>query len=176
MKKLLLICFVFIVLFSACARDIIFESAKCSLCSGIPHHAPCIINLSTGELLELDIYEPHPTLVAEIAEEQRGGYFSLVHGAGIEGYKMGAESLVITIPIEGDKLVQKNFCNACRNLLAQHKKEGYALVDLKDAKNPTVFLIKEGLFLSLRCYEVSVDQIADEGKYKITIIGTHKST
>ena len=126
--------------------------------------------------MELDIYEPHPTLVAEIANEQRGGYFSFVRGAGVEGYKMGAESVVVTIPIKSNKLEQKYFCNTCRNLLAQHEKEGYALVDLKDPQNPAAYLIKEGLLLSLRCYEVSVDQLAEGSKYEITVIGTYEET
>lgn len=53
------------------------------------------------------MYEPHPFLVGEIAEEQRGGYFSFVRGAGVEGYKLGAESVTITIPAKADKMDQQ---------------------------------------------------------------------
>ena len=75
------------------------------MCANLPHHAPCIINLNTGELLEL-------------AEEQLGGTFSFVRGAGVEGYRLGAESITIKIPVKADRLDQQYFCNTCRELLA----------------------------------------------------------
>ena len=52
---------------SACGTAVP-EPERCSLCDDLSRHAPCIINLSTGEKLELDVYEPHPFLVGEIAE------------------------------------------------------------------------------------------------------------
>ena len=57
-----------------------------SICDDLSRHGLCIINLSTGEKLELEIYEPHHFLVGEIAEEQPGGYFRFIRGATIEGH------------------------------------------------------------------------------------------
>ena len=41
---------------------------QCALCGeGMPYHAPCLINLSTGQLGELKVYDSHPSLLGEIA-------------------------------------------------------------------------------------------------------------
>lgn len=175
MKKLILSLIAILILLSACGNESP-EPDRCALCDNLSHHAPCIINLSTGELLELDVYEPHPFLVGEIAEEQRGGYFSFVRGAGVEGYKLGAESVTITIPIKADKLDQKHFCNSCRKLLTDYSKQGYALVDLKDNQAPDLYPISADLNESFRCYEISVKEIKEDGKYEISIIGTLSNT
>ena len=171
MKKLTIALVAILILLIACGTDVP-EPERCSLCDDLSRHAPCIINLSTGELLELDVYEPHPFLVGEIAEEQRGGYFSFVRGAGVEGYKLGAESVTITIPVKSDRLDQQYFCNNCRELLADYRNQGYALVDLKDTESPVVYAINADTKAAFRCYEISVQEIKEDGKYEISIIGT----
>lgn len=173
MKKAIIFCMMFLALFTACSRSPVPEPERCSLCDDLSRHAPCIINLSTGEKLELDVYEPHPFLVGEIAEEQRGGYFSFVRGAGVEGYKLGAESVTITIPVKADKMEQQFFCNACRELLADHTNSGYVLVDLKDTDAPIIYEIDEDAYYSFRCYDITIQEFMDEKKYEIVIIGTY---
>lgn len=161
-----------LVLLCVCAIARVPEPEQCSLCGDLSRHAPCIINLSTGEKLELDVYEPHPFLVGEIAEEQSGGYFSFIRGAGAEGYKLGAESITITIPLKADRLNQQYFCNHCRELLADYKNQGYALADLKDIDNPVIYAINANTKAAFRCYEISVQEIKEDGNYEISIVGT----
>lgn len=53
------------------------DPVHCALCGSgdrMTYHAPCVLNLSTGEITELRIYLPHPVLVGELAEEQQGGH------------------------------------------------------------------------------------------------------
>lgn len=172
MKKSILFCLVLLTLFAACANAPVPEPERCSLCDDLSRHAPCIINLSTGEKVELDIYDPHPFLVGEIAEEQRGGYFSFVRGAGVEGYKLGAECVVITIPTKSDEMDQQFFCNECRELLADYAKSEHVIVDLKDTDNPTVYGISVDTACSIRCYDISVQELKEDEKYEITVLGT----
>ncbi len=171
MKKLIIALFAVLILLSACGTEVP-EPERCSLCDDLSRHAPCIINLSTGEKLELDVYEPHPFLVGEIAEEQRGGYFSFVRGAGVEGYKLGAESVAITIPVKSAKMDQQFFCNTCRELLADHTNRGYVLIDLKDTNAPVIYGIIADASYSFRCYDISIKELKEDEKYEITIIGT----
>ena len=171
MKKAIIFCMMFLALFTACSRLPVPEPERCSLCDDLSRHAPCIINLSTGEKLELDVYEPDPFLVGEIAEEQRGGYFSFVRGAGVEGYKLGAESVTITIPARAEKMDQQFFCNACRELLADHTNSGYVLVDLKDTDAPVVYGISPDNDFSLRCYDISIQELTEHKKYEIIVTG-----
>lgn len=110
--------------------------------------------------------------MGEVAEEQRGGYFSFVRGAGVEGYKLGAESVTITIPIKSPRMDQKFFCNNCRECLNDYKKCGYILVDLKDPDKPVVYEIDPATSVSVRCYDIAVQEDRENGKYKIVIIGT----
>lgn len=175
MKKSAILCVALFILLSACSTERVPEPERCSLCDDLSRHAPCIINLSTGEKVELEIYEPHPFLVGEIAEEQRGGYFSFVRGAGVEGYKLGAESVTITVPTKADKLDQKHFCLNCRALLDEFKSSSYALVDLKDTENPLLFSVDNGSSFSMRCYDISITLLEDDNKYEILIVGTYQS-
>lgn len=147
------------------------EPDRCSICDDLSRHALCIVNLSTGEKLELDLYEPHPFLVGEIAEEQPGGYFSFVRGAGVEGYKVGAEYIVVSIPVRAEKMDQQYFCNACRERLAINEKNGYVLVDIKEPSEPVVYTISASTSFSVRCYSASVQENTEEDKYEITIVG-----
>lgn len=56
------------------------EPNVCGLCrnnEGVKIHAPCIINLATGEVAELAIYDPHPTEIGEVTETPKKGHVSL---------------------------------------------------------------------------------------------------
>ena len=171
MKKFMIMCIAILVLLSACTNEIL-EPEQCSLCAGLPHYAPCIINLSTGEMLELAVYEPHPFIIGELAEEQQCETFSFIRGAGVEGYKLSAESIIIKVPTNADEMEDKHFCNSCRERLADCKNQGYALLDLKDAKNPVVYKIDADAQVSFRCYSISVCEIKEDGKLEITVTGT----
>lgn len=165
MKKLTVICIVILVLLTGCTYVNAPEPEQCSLCAGLPCHAPCIINLSTGEMLELAVYEPHPFIAGELAEEQQSETFSFVRGAGVEGYRLSGESITITIPIEAEKMKEKLFCNSCRDRLASCAPRGYALVDLKDTSNPVIYTIVADLNIPLRCYNIFVHEGKESGKY-----------
>lgn len=173
MKKVAIIWMILLAVLTGCSTVSIPEPERCSLCADLPRHALCIINLSTGEKLELDLYEPHPFLVGGIAEEQPGGYFSFVRGAGIEGYKVGAEYIVISVPVKSEKMDQQFFCNDCRDRLAVNVNNGYALVDLYEPSEPIVYPINISTSFSVRCYSTSVQENAEEDKYEITIVGNY---
>ena len=173
-KKQLLIWVILLIAVVGCFTESVPEPDKCSICADISRHAPCIINLSTGEKLELDIYEPHPFLVGEIAEEQPGGYFSFIKSAGVYGYKIGAECIVVSIPIKSEKMNQHFFCNPCRKLLANETRSGYILVDLKNVEEPVVYCVNTTTSFFVRCYSVLVKENIEDHKYEITITGHYE--
>lgn len=175
MKKITII-LVIVIIFSAIIYSAlpVSEPERCSLCDSFPRHAPCILKLSTGELVELEIYDPHPYKVAEIAEEQPGGYFSFVRGAGLDGHMVAAEYLTATIPIRSESMNKDYFCNSCRSLLDDYKRCGYILVDLKDTTAPILYSIEDGTSFSLRFYEVEIGRNEEDNKYELMIRGTFK--
>lgn len=147
------------------------EPERCSLCDSFPRHAPCILKLSTGELVELEIYDPHPYKVAEIAGEQPGGYFSFVRGAGLDGHMVAAEYLTATIPVKADRMNKEYFCRDCRELLNDYKRCGYVLADVRDPEAPVPYPIEEGTSFSIRCYEIEIGKNEEDNKYELMIRG-----
>ena len=61
---------VFAIVFALWGVVAYFAPGQCTLCNFIKSHAPCIVNMQTGEVQELDLYFPHRTLVAELADPQ----------------------------------------------------------------------------------------------------------
>lgn len=147
------------------------EPKQCAICDDLPRHAPCVINLKTGEKLELDIYEPHPFIVGEIAQKQSGGYFSFIRGSGIEGYKIASEFAVVSIPAKTARISKRFFCNSCRKLLRTESYTGYVLADLITPEKPIIYSINDYTSFDLRCYNVSVQKKTEENKYEIVITG-----
>ena len=172
MKKAVILCIALLVTLSACWTNQNREPDKCSLCDNLSCHAPCIVNLSTGEILELSVYEPHPFTAGALAEEQRTGYFAFIQGAGVSGHKLGGKSVTVTIPTESGRLIRQHFCTACLDLLADYANQGYVLTDLKDPKNPIIYGIYENTSFSFRCYDVSIQKHKDAEAFVVTIIGT----
>lgn len=130
----------------------------CSLCSSLKCHAPCIVNLATGEVGELVIYEPHPTLVGELAEEQPGGFFTFRPCAGMTAVQdADARTCSVQLPENRKKLNSKYFCDSCRQLLYETQAEGYALVDLYDLNKIGAYPVEAGAVYAMRNYLVFVD-------------------
>lgn len=148
------------------------EPEHCSLCGYIPSHAPCLINLSTGEVGELRVYETHPFKVGEISSVQRGGYFCFLSAAGLRGYLDTANwETHFTIPKEQDQYEEKYFCKACRELLQECAHTGFALADLRNPEEPVIYQIVDHVLFSVRCYDVSISK-TEAGDLEIVVKGT----
>jgi len=150
------------------------EPDQCAICDHIKCHAPCLVNLSTGEIDELALYEPHFYKVGDIADEQPGGTFSFISAAGLRGYKLTAPwEIHISIPKVGDRIDKAHFCAACRDRLRDINR-GYVLVDLYIPSAPVIYPIAAGFNEQVRCYTASIAQ-PDDGAYELKITGNHES-
>ena len=63
MKRLIAITVMFLLLLTGCSSEI-QEPAVCVLCDAFPRHAPCLVDLNTGELRELEILSNTPDWLA----------------------------------------------------------------------------------------------------------------
>ena len=156
---------------SGCGADIP-EPEECALCNAFPRHAPCLVDLNTGELYELEIYKPHHTKVAELAPEQDNSYMRFVQFGEIEGVLFGGDSVRLEAPAKLSGIEEGLFCNACRQLLQENKCEGSILADLYDPKTPAIWNIKNGVSFSVRCYYVQIRKSDCAGTLEILISGT----
>ena len=151
------------------------EQKECCLCNSFRYHAPCLVDLETGELAELDLYFPHPTLVAELADPQpEQGTFSFVRLGNVSGYTDAANSIVeIDVP-SADKTTNPALCRNCREQLQAGYKSRYVLADLYDKEVKTLIPIKDDTELTLRCYEITMLHNKDKDGIAVTIQGTLK--
>ena len=172
MKRVMVIVAI-LLLFNGCSSNIP-EPKKCALCEVFPRHAPCLVNLNTGELRELGIYQPHHTKVAELSDEQYGGYMSLVQFGEITGILLGADSVELKAPIKSTGIQDGLFCNDCRKLLKDNNCQGYILADLRYPDTPSVWGIKVGISFSVRCYKIDITASDDSEKLIIVMKGTLK--
>ena len=127
-------CIVLIVSIAATAILLSTQNKKeCCLCSSFRYHAPCLIDLETGKMIELDLYFPHETLVAELADPQpEMGTFSFVSIGNVSGTKLTDSKVIeLSVPL-ADKTSNPALCKGCRRLLPSGYSGRYILADLYD--------------------------------------------
>ena len=149
------------------------EPEICALCgSGIPYHAPVLVNLSTGEAGEIRVYDPDPRHRYELAEEQSTGTFSLLHIAGAAGYRdTSNHTCCVTLPEKESSIDPAFFCRDCRALLADTATEGYILADLYNLRDMKVYAIKDNIKYTIRDYDISISTRKETGGLSINVTG-----
>ena len=141
---------------------------RCAICDSIPYHAPALVNLATGEVGELSVYEPHPFKVAELNPYQQGGTFSFIYVAGINGYSDTANwETHITIPTNENEYEEKFFCKSCRILISSHTENGFLLLDLREPEKFSILSLGSDEIQRLRCYEIQTTQQSNEVEIEI---------
>lgn len=146
---------------------------ECVLCTAAPHHAPCLLNLSTGEIGELTVYDTNPFNSKTLSDEQTTGTFSFLHCVGLIGYRDTACELCrFDIPCDADKYEPSYFCSRCRNALASYRDHAFVLVDTFEAGNPLVLPISKSVTYEMRCYRISAVYNNEHNRYEITVSGT----
>lgn len=131
------------------------EPERCSICDSIPMHAPALVNLETGEVGELAVYDPHSFKVAELNEYQQGGTFSFIYAAGLNGYSDTANwETHITIPTNENEYEEKYFCKSCRERISGHTENGYLLLNLRTPESFSILQLNSDKPQTVRCYEI----------------------
>lgn len=139
------------------------QTAKtCCLCDSFRCHAPCLIDLETGKLIELDLYFPHTTKVAELADPQpETNTFSFIRLGNAAGIRLtGSKTIELDISAS-EKTANPALCKACRKQLRGASSGRYVLADLYDKQEKTLIPIQDGLCMALRCYTITVQAQGD---------------
>lgn len=136
------------------------DPERCALCGGgVPYPAPCLVDLATGQIGEMTVYAPHPSLPGQVApmEAQPTGTFSFHPCAGLLAVQdTCAHTCAVTLPTEHGMMDPALFCKECRTLLAQAGTEGYVIVSLYDLEHIRAYPIRKGEAELIRDYRVSV--------------------
>ena len=144
----------------------------CCVCSSFRYHAPCLIDLETGEIKELDLYFPHETLVAELSDPQpERGTFSFVSIGNISGTKQTAPERV-DLHIPDDKTFFSTLCRDCRKQLPSGYTSRYVFADLYGMEEKILIPIEADVAFSLRCYDVTIQTNTEKSGVSVVIQGT----
>jgi len=170
-QKILSVALAVIVIIGA-ALAIIQGNKECCLCSSFRYHAPCLIDLETGKLIELDLYFPHESLVAELADPQpERGVFSFVSIGNVSGTKQtGPERIDLHIP--EDSTFFPALCRDCKKQLPSGYNSRYVFADLYGMDEKFLIPIEADTTFSLRCYDVTTQTNAEKGGISVVIQGT----
>lgn len=141
------------------------NATECCICGSFPYHAPCLVDLETGQLLELDLYFPHSDRVGELADPQpEMGTFSFIQLGNVTGTKQtDIKTLSLDIPLS-EKTADPKLCKRCRTQRTGKLWERYVLADLHDRERKTIIPMQDGLHLKLRCYAIAMQKDTDVWK------------
>lgn len=140
------------------------DPEQCALCAEKrQYQAPCLINLSTGQMGEMRIYTYGPTKQGKLdpREAQFSGTFNFQHCAGLTAIRdTDFHTCQVTLPAERELMNPAHFCKECRQLLAGAGLEGYVIVDLYDLDNIQAYPLRYEI---IRDYRISVSSRKNGG-------------
>ncbi len=146
------------------------DPARCRICESIPYHAPCLIDLATGEVVELAVYDSDPNIPGELSDIQQSGVLSITSICGHMAYADKNNWVMhISISKNQNEYEEQYFCRSCRELIAPFSYTGFVLADLKEPMTPKLYPITETTY-SIRCYSISISSTPDSG-FEITNTG-----
>ena len=152
------------------------EPECCAVCeegNGNRYHAPVLVNLSTGTMRELEIYDRDPRRPWEVAEEQRWDdwVFTFIDGNATMSWSSEDHKNIADIGENIGKIAPALFCHDCRALLADTATEGYALLDLYDLEDIHAYAVEAGAEYTIRDYTVSIYKDKENDGLKVEVTG-----
>ena len=140
----LAICVVAVLLFG--------NDTECCLCNSPSYSAPCLIDLETGDILELCLDGPSATYDGNSQADVET--FSFIRFGNVTGTKQTSPNVIaLKIPTE-DNSQTRALCRDCRKQLPREYDWRYVLADLEDKE---LFAITVG-GITIRDYTVTVMQ------------------
>lgn len=139
---------------------------ECCLCNAPASPALCLIDLETGDILELRLDGPSTT--PGLGNQADVATFSFIRFGSVTGTKQTAPN-VITLKIPTDDTVRNPaLCRTCRQLLPKGYAGRYALANLTQKE---LFPITTGREISICGYTVRVAQ--EETHLSVLIAAPH---
>ncbi len=152
----------------------------CVLCKVEKCPNPCLINLNTGEIGELEVYDKglasddEMTLdFQEISSMQTFGTFNHLECAGLDGYRVTGtyNECSLTLPEKLLRIDRKHYCKDCYKELSTVSKEGYILLDTYAPENLGIYSLNIGDEHKVRFFDISVEWDADSQRNKVIVKG-----
>lgn len=150
------------------------DPEQCALCSAERgHQALSLINLSTGEIGQMEVYSYGATKEGKLdpREAQFSGTFNFQQCAGLTAIRdTDFHTCTVYLPEERELMNPAHFCKECRQLLARAGLEGYVILDLYDRDNIQAYPLRYEI---IRDYRISITDRKDD-KLDICVTGLLK--
>jgi len=143
------LCFVLLLLFTSCGR----ANKHCYLCQGIPYEAPCLVDLSTGDVAPLTVDGNDGALRIQFLGNVR--------------VELTPDEACAIIPIEPQAVNTSLYCADCLALIEATPNNGYVLADLSDLASIRLYPVEGGDAVTIRDYNISIS--ADGGQIQIQV-------
>ncbi len=151
------------------------EPEHCALCgsgNGIWYHAPCVVDLARGTVVELQVYDGSPTKVGEIAPHQSSNILIINPNAGFSVMRIADEQTSkATVPKEKWIMTASLFCYDCRRVLMNTAIQDHVLVDMHDLENIQAYPIEDGAVYEIRDYTVTMEYNRQQKGFDIEVTG-----
>lgn len=128
----------------------------CALCgTGGVYHAPCVINVSTGVITELAPSAPGPGQAGEPENSREVQIFRMAEAGkiGLDIHRLPNRRTCTAYLTTSTPINRRLFCASCRKRLPR---EGYALLELREAGGPVIRPVEEHAAEALGEYDVSI--------------------
>ena len=126
------------------------NDTECCLCNSPSYSAPCLVDLTTGDILELRLDGPSTT--PGLGNQADVATFSFIRFGSVTGTKQTAPSMIeLKIPIDGAPS-RPSLCRQCRQFLPQGYNGRYVLADLE---NNALLPIVDVAEYTIRSYSIT---------------------
>ena len=136
----------------------------------MPYHAPVLLNLATGEMGELRVYQNDMAHPGELSADQQDGYLQLLRYDGFTAMVDGGHSSHVTLPKEQAAMKRSLYCHACREMLSAVSTSGFVMLDLFVPDHVSVYPIKDGAEYEIRDYSIIVSD-DEPSRLRVDVIG-----
>lgn len=156
---------------SGCCITDTQHNPRCYICESMPYHAPCLIDLSTGHILELSVYDNDPITQGKLAKDQTTGHVSFTMSGGMLAITDAGNSAQTTIPTDPRTMNVNLFCHACQQAIHSIPNNGIVLADLYELEHIRYYIIEVGAEYSFRDYTIKIEQRDDTSELIIMVYG-----
>jgi len=138
----------------------LFTTSHCVLCGndrGRSYQAPVLLDVVTGQVGELTVWESGLGLDGAPSPEQSADLFRFHSCCGLTGYRAD-QSCHISVPPAQGGAGPLLFCRSCRRLVLKAGGARYLLLDLYDLEHMAAYPLLSGASYRIRDYQVSIAQ------------------
>ena len=137
-----------------------------------PYNAPVLLDLSTGEMIELRVYQNDPARPGELAPAQRTGYMQTIQFEDNQLVINGGQNCYITLPppAKWKRMKRGLYCCDMRAEIERWASKGYVVLDMKNHDDIAVFPISLSDEYEIGDYMVSFDYLYD-GSVRVICVG-----